>query len=168
MAPGLNINGKPFGNANFSGVSNATLGTVPLSNYPTLASGIQAGGFQGLLASCNTTPLPASCNVGAVQGVSGNVGDPLNGPQKGKGWSLGVDFTPTFVPGFRANVTLWDTKFFGGITNPSAAITVATKSIADRITFYPNCATAADIAAKVGTQPVLANSGLHQLHQHRQ
>ena len=156
VAPGLNINGRPYGNANFAGVTTVSNNfNIPLANYPTLREGIANGQFQGLLNNCSAGA--ATCNIGALQGIQGNVGDPENGPQEGKGWSVGADFEPEFIPGLRVSATLWDVEFLGGITNPSFSITVQTQSIADRIIFYPNCATPADVAATVGTQPVLSN-----------
>jgi iron complex outermembrane receptor protein len=144
VAPPLNLVAPPFGNANFASSNGTTANvSVPLANYPILA---QMG-----IPGC--TAQSTSCNISSLQGVSGNVGNPENREQKGKGWSLGVDFQPTFLPGFRASATLWDVTFLGGITNPAFNITVNTGTIANRITFYPSCATQAQVQAAVGTQP---------------
>jgi iron complex outermembrane receptor protein len=147
VAPPLNLVAPPFGNANFTS-ANATNNpniNVPVANYPILP---QMG-----IPGC--TAASVTCNISSLQGVSGNVGNPQNREQKGKGWSLGVDFAPTsgWLQGFRASATLWDVTFLGGLTNPAFNITVNTATIANRITFYPNCATAEQIAATVGTQP---------------
>ena len=146
VAPPLNLVAPPFGNANFTSAtaSNNPNINVPVANYPILP---QMG-----IPGC--TAQSVTCNIQTLSGVNGNVGNPQNREQKGKGWALGVDFAPTsFLQGFRASATVWDVTFLGGLTNPAFNITVNTATIANRITFYPNCATPEQIAATVGTQP---------------
>ena len=135
------------GLASFSGYSAQDSGTVniPLANYPL--------GRQ--LPGC-TTPGQAVCAISNAQvpGISFNNGNPALEPQKGSGWSLGVDFTPPQVRGLRVQATLFNNKFRGGVTSPNLATVINTPGLNHLLTIYPNCATPAEVSAVVGTSPL--------------
>jgi iron complex outermembrane receptor protein len=88
-----------------------------------------------------------------LQGITNRDGDANAKPSKGRGWSVGFDLAPDFLPGFNMSFSLWHTSFLGGITGPSLASSVDSKSLNSTVTFYPNCATPAEIAALQGAIP---------------
>jgi iron complex outermembrane receptor protein len=131
------------GLTSFSGFggSNQTL-IVPISSFPLAAQ------IPGV--TCNAT----TCTIGSnVNGVSVN-GGPAN-PQPGKGvsWSVGADLQPTFLPHFRASITLFNTKLINQITGTSASNAINSSALNSNLQFFPNGATAANIQAVAGSFP---------------
>ncbi|MDQ9782756.1 hypothetical protein, partial [Serratia marcescens] len=77
---------------------------VPVAAYPEVKQ----------LPGCETATV--TCRVGANTGREGldrSLGAGFAGvvPQTGSSWSVGVDLTPGFIPGFTANVTYWANVF---------------------------------------------------------
>jgi iron complex outermembrane receptor protein len=99
-----------------------------------------------------------TCTIGnsVVTGISYNNGNPDLEPQKGSGWSIGIDLTPVALPGLRASTTLFNAKFRGGVTSPNLATVINTPGLNGLLTIYPNGATAAQVAAIVGQAPLNA------------
>lgn len=144
VAPPLNLVGGKAGLANFSNVGGSTQsGSVPVAYYPQVT---QFG-----IPGC--TAASTSCSIASLQGIASSVGDPTAIAQKGRGWSVGLDFTPTFLPGFLSSVTFWDTSLIGGMTAPQFSARVTTASLVHDLTLYPNCATPAQIAAFAAQAP---------------
>jgi iron complex outermembrane receptor protein len=145
VAPPLNLVGGKLGLANFSSVSGGSPqgNTVPVSLYPAVT---QMG-----IPGC--TVASTFCTVSTLQGINSSVGDPNAIAAKGHGWSLGADWKPEFVPGLTTAVTLWNTTLIGGMTAPQFGARVTTASLANALTFYPSCATAAQIAAFASQAP---------------
>jgi iron complex outermembrane receptor protein len=101
-----------------------------------------------LLPGCATAG--ATCQIGLTnnQGLDRSYGvGPDAKPQTGDSWSVGVDFTPTYIPGFTANVTYWTNKFEGGVTAPSAGQVLQSEGLRDRFTLCPTGCTPAQIDA---------------------
>ncbi|MDO6414634.1 TonB-dependent receptor [Sphingomonas sp. BIUV-7] len=64
--------------------------------------------------------LPPGLPQGSVPGgifIAG--GDPNLGPERAETWSLGADFQPSFLPGFKASVTYYNLMFKDRISTPS-------------------------------------------------
>ena len=116
--------------------------TVPLANFPLAA---QVPGV-----TCNATQCTIPSTVG---GVSLNGGPPDPKPGKGESWSVGGDFMPAFVPGFRLGVTLFNTKLINQITGTSLSNAINSTALNDKLRFFPNGATQADIQAVAGDFP---------------
>jgi iron complex outermembrane receptor protein len=145
VAPPLNLVGGKLGLANFSSVSGGGPqgNTVPVALYPTVT---QMG-----IPGC--TAASTFCTVSTLQGINSSVGDPQAIAAKGHGWSVGADWKPEFVPGLTTAITLWNTTLIGGMTAPQFGARVTTASLANALTFYPSCATPAQIAAFASQAP---------------
>ncbi len=133
--------GYGLGNS-FGGTTNN--GNVPVALYPLVT---QLG-----IPGCTAASI--TCNVSTVQGIIRSSGDPNIQPQKGHGWTLGFDYAPEFLPGFSSQFTFWSTTMIGGVTAPNFNNVINTPSLTRLLTFYPNCATSAQIAAFQGPIPL--------------
>ncbi|WP_164847350.1 TonB-dependent receptor domain-containing protein [Sphingobium algorifonticola] len=137
VAPPLTILGDEFGafgTANWvPGLRNVTVDTAL---FPEI---------RGTLPGCAANAT--SCSLAALNGIQVTRGDPQAGAQEGDGWSLGVDFAPKAVPGLRAAVTYWQTSFTGGVTGSQIEQVLGISSANYLMSFYPNCATPAQISA---------------------
>ena len=150
VAPAISSLGDPNqqGLASFSGYGPQTGAVIiPIANYPLAAQ----------LPGC-TAPGQVTCVIGdsVVTGISFNNGNRDLKPQRGSGWSVGVDLAPVFLPGFRASATLFNAKFRGGVTSPNLATVINTPALNNLLTIYPTCATQEQIAALVGQAPLNA------------
>lgn len=102
------------------------------------------------LPGCSAAQATAggnTCNITtATQGVSfnGSPADPK--PSKGRSWSVGFDVAPSIIPGFGANVTLFNTAYINAITGTSLSNALNTPSLG-LINFFPGGATLAQINA---------------------
>jgi iron complex outermembrane receptor protein len=136
VAPPLTVLGDEFGAFATAGY-NAVTNNVPVSPtaYPLLT--------QFNIPGCTTAS--ATCNISSLQGIQVTSGDTQTGAQEGKGWSLGFDWNPTWLPGLRTQATYWTTEFRGGVTGPNIGNVVNTASANFLLTFYPQCATAAQL-----------------------
>jgi len=132
-----NTNYQPYPTNNIS---------VPVSLFPLVT---QMG-----IAGCTTSSV--TCNIGALQGLHITNGNPHQDPSKGRGWSVGFDYTPSYIPGLNFEFTYWSTKIKGGSTGPAIAAISTNSSLAQLMTFYPNCATTAQINAIAGNLPLTA------------
>ncbi|MDO6414335.1 TonB-dependent receptor [Sphingomonas sp. BIUV-7] len=123
------------------GASNTTL-IVPISSFPLAAQ------IPGVTCTATT------CTVGAsVNGISLNGGPADPRPGKGISWSLGVDFLPRFLPGFRTSVTLFNNKLINQISGTSVSNAINSAALNSNLQFFPNGATQADITAVAGSFP---------------
>jgi iron complex outermembrane receptor protein len=117
---------------------------VPIAAYPGVNT------IPGV--SCSTT----TCTIGTptIQGLQINGGNNEMGPQRGTSWALGVDLTPSFVPGLRLSATFWSNQFTGGVTAPVAGSAVNITGLQPLLRIFPTGATPAQIAEIVGTRPL--------------
>ncbi len=147
VAPSLDVPGNAqfpgyyVGNT-FGGVTNNV--DVPVASFPLVT---QLG-----IAGC--TAASVTCNVAAIQGIQNRSGDANVKPIRGRSWSVGVDFAPTFLPGLSSQLTLWNTEELGGITGPNFNNVIYASSLNSLVTFTPACATAAQISALQGNIPL--------------
>lgn len=127
------------GLTSFSGVSssNTTL-QVPISSFPLAAS------VPGV--TCNAT----TCTVGSsVNGISVNGGPAHPRPGTGQSWSVGLDFEPSFVPHFTADVTLFNTYLLNQISGSSASNVINSRALNNNLIFCPAGCTPAQIGILV-------------------
>ncbi|HZU65389.1 MAG TPA: TonB-dependent receptor [Novosphingobium sp.] len=117
------------------------LAAVPLSLYPGAAS------IPG--AVCNAT----TCNLTSVTGAVISGGNARLKPQTGKDWSIGFDFTPVQLPGFKLSMTYWNDELRNGITAPQTVYALTAASLSNLLTLYPAGATVQQIAAAQGSLP---------------
>ncbi len=140
VAPPMGVLGDPALGGMYSGGAGVTNGglVVPVAAYPQVT---QLPGCAGATVTCT---LPTS-----DQGLNRQFGGLVSNmkPQTGNGWSLGVDFAPSWLAGFSSNVTLFNNAFKGGVTNGSFALHTSTPSLQYKFQLYPNCATQAQIDA---------------------
>ncbi len=119
---------------------------VPVALFPLVT---QFG-----LAGC--TAASVTCDISTLRGLHITNGNPHQSPSKGRGWSVGFDYTPSYIPGLNVAFTYWSTKIKGGSTGPQIAAISSNSSLSNLLTFYPNCATTAQINAIAQTLPLTA------------
>jgi iron complex outermembrane receptor protein len=116
---------------------------VPRDNFPN------AVGIPGV--SCTTT----TCTVSStVNGISVNGGALNAQPGKGESWTIGVDLAPSFMPGFTANITLFNNKLINQITGSNLGNIVNSAALNGNLVFYPGGATQAQINSAIGGYPL--------------
>jgi iron complex outermembrane receptor protein len=132
VAPPLNQVGDPRQGylRGATGTGASTQIAVPFNLYP------EVRGVPGCAAVTGPT-----CTIGGTlnPGLDRSLGAGFAGvvPQTGDSWSVGVDFTPTFVPGFTANVTYWANTFKGGVASPAQPLIINSAALHDRLTICP-------------------------------
>lgn len=144
VAPPIDIVGDSNGvyvNSRYNSFTNNV--AVPVSLFPAVTQ----MGIPGCTAASTT------CNISSLQGLRVNTGDHNAGPQKGSGYSFGVDFHPDFLPGLTGQVTYWHASLTGAVTGPQIGFVVNTASLAHLLTFYPGGATPDQIATATAHIP---------------
>jgi len=116
---------------------------VPVANYP------EVRGVPGCATATVTCALGLSSNPGLRRQLGGGF-DNIQ-PETGRSWSVGADWSPDFVPGFLANVTLFNNVFSGGVTSPNANSIVNSGGLHNRLTVCPSGCTPAQIATFANT-----------------
>jgi iron complex outermembrane receptor protein len=96
-----------------------------------------------------------SCNIASLQGIQAVNSNPNQGPSHGLGWTVGFDFTPSWLQGFKWSFTLWNARFKGGSQGAPFATVTTSASLAHLMTLYPSCATPAQIKAITGNLPLV-------------
>ncbi len=96
-----------------------------------------------------------SCNIATLNGIQAVNSNPNQGPSHGRGWTVGFDFTPSWLQGFKWGFTLWNAKFKGGSQGAPFATVTTSQSLAHLMTLYPGCATPAQIKAITGNLPLV-------------
>jgi iron complex outermembrane receptor protein len=110
------------------GVPNPSSLNVPVALYPDVVNVVGA-----VAANTNDPCTSAStvCTIGqngfAMRRQLGG-GFSQMGPQFGESYSLGFDFAPTWLEGFRGAVTFFHNDFIGGVNSPSPASITASGS----------------------------------------
>jgi iron complex outermembrane receptor protein len=140
VAPPLAVIGDPSQGYLYASGSVGTQGNinVPVANYPEVVN-VPGAVQQNTNLPCTTASV--SCTIG--QGNSGmrrQLGGGFTGevPQKGRSWSVGVDFAPRFLPGFTAAVTFFHNTFIGGVSSPSASAIVNSAGLHNLLTICPS------------------------------
>ncbi|HKU14101.1 MAG TPA: TonB-dependent receptor [Steroidobacteraceae bacterium] len=110
---------------------------VPLDKYPEART----------IPGCNT-PGQTVCVMGTSQipGMQIDGANPDVGPATGENWALGLDFTPTFLPGFVTSLTYWHTLLEDAAGSPPLSIVVNSDRFHDLLRIYPGGATPAQIS----------------------
>jgi iron complex outermembrane recepter protein len=121
-----------------NGASQSGSLVVPVANFPTVT---QLPGCAGQTVSCQ---IGTSTSPGLTR--SYGIG-PTARPQTGSSWSIGLDFNPTFLPGFSSNLTYWSNKFRGGVNRPEAAAILNSQALASRFTLCPTGCSQAQVDA---------------------
>jgi len=133
VAPQLDSVGDPNQNyrAAYGGAGLfSTVTSFPTALYP---------GTAGVLPGCAVGAVTCSVGTASTQGISLQRGiGPNAKPQKGNGYTVGVDYTPDFLPGFVANVTLFDAHFKGAVTSPNASVLPVVPGLNYLFRIYPN------------------------------
>ncbi len=152
VAPALtSIGSNPQGRTGESGFTNVggSGTTLPYAIFPTAAN----------IPGCPAAPA-TSCSVsGTSNAIQLNGGNGNLVPQKGKAWSIGIDFAPPQVRGLRVSVTYWNNQLRGGITAPQLALVTGSAALSQYLTIYPTGATTAQIAALTNTLPQTGTVG---------
>jgi iron complex outermembrane receptor protein len=146
VAPPLAVIGDPTQGYLYASGSVGLQGTtfnVPVANYPDVRQ------LPGCANATVTCAVALSSNPGLRRQLGGGF-DNIQ-PETGRSWSVGADFTPTFMPGFVANVTLFNNVFSGGVTSPNPNSIVNSGGLHNRLTLCPNGCTPAQIAAFANT-----------------
>jgi hypothetical protein len=101
------------------------------------------------------TAASTSCTIASLTGIQAVNSNPNQGPSHGRGWTVGFDFTPSWLEGFVWHFTLWNAKFKGGSQGAPFATVTTTASLSHLMTLYPSCATPAQIKAITGNLPLV-------------
>ncbi|MDB5734020.1 MAG: TonB-dependent receptor [Alphaproteobacteria bacterium] len=136
-----------WNNTNYTSTTqNASL---PVALFPTAPQ---------LLANGNGAPIPCTagqCNIASLNGIQAVNSNPNQGPSHGLGWTVGFDFTPSWLKGFKWGFTLWNARFKGGSQGAPFATVTTSASLSHLMTLYPTCATPAQIKAITGNLPLV-------------
>ena len=145
VAPPLTLVGVGGGLTAFAGIGASTQNVnIPVSNYPTVT---QFG-----IAGC--TAASVTCNIGTLTGVTKSDGQFDAIPAKGRTWSIGVDYSPSFLPGLSASATVWNDSYLNGMNAPPISVLVNNSAIAGRLQLFPSCATQAQLTTYTGVIPI--------------
>lgn len=111
---------------------------VPLDRYPEARA----------IPGCNT-PGQTVCVMGtaSIPGMQIDGANPDVGPATGENYALGLDFTPTFLPGFVASLTFWHTLLEDAAGSPPLSIVINSDRFHDLLRIFPAGATPAEIEA---------------------
>jgi iron complex outermembrane receptor protein len=129
-----------------------TLTTFPTALYP---------GTAGVLPGCAANAVTCQIGTASTPGFKEQRGiGPTAKPQVGNGWTFGVDFTPTILPGFAANLTLWSANFQGAVTSENPSVYANTGSLTYLLPIFPNgiSPTSAYVQSKIAPFPTLNSS----------
>ena len=163
--PRLGINWKPIADATIR-ASYSTSFTAPTVGQTALNDG--SATYGDFFQSMPTLTLPqgfpnsaflgcpavGSCTLTSGSGRNGMVyssqTNPLLRPQTGRNYSVGFDYAPSYLPGFKASVSYWHATYRGIITNLTSATGAAAIPGAEFLfTINP---TAQQIADAIGTR----------------
>lgn len=141
VAPPVGVLGDPAQGGEFSGGTTIPAAfNVPVASFPLVRQ----------LPGCATATVTCSIGSGtAAPGIDRQYGGALNGvkPQTGNSYSLGLDFSPRFLPGLSGNITYFNQIYKGGVTAPNQSQITTYAPLFHLLTLYPNGATQAQIDA---------------------
>jgi iron complex outermembrane receptor protein len=129
-----------WNNTNYTSTTNNA--SLPIALFPLATQ---------LGVPCTAT----SCNIATLNGIQAVNSNPNQGPSHGLGWTVGYDFTPSWLQGFTWSLTLWNARFKGGSQGAPFATVTSSASLAHLMTLYPSCATPAQIKAITGNLPLV-------------
>lgn len=150
-APALTSIGKNGVTAE-SGYASAGAGFSGPLVLPATYPGVAALEAQGL-AGCAVGSPTCTINSTSVTGVSLTGPNQNLKPERGTSWSVGLDITPTAVPGLKLSGTLWNVEYQGMITSPLAAFAISSPALSPLLTIYPDGLTPAQVAGYTGGRP---------------
>jgi len=134
----------------------AAYGGAGLFSTPTSFPTALYPGTAGVLPGCAAGSISCQVGTAATQGITLQRGiGPTAKPQKGNGYTLGVDFAPEFLPGFSANITLFDAHFKGAVTSPNASVLPQVPSLNYLFKICPTGCSAAEVSAALAPYPTL-------------
>jgi iron complex outermembrane receptor protein len=134
----------------------AAYGGAGLFSSPTSFPTALYPGTAGVLPGCAANATTCQVGTASTQGITVQRGiGPSAQPQKGNGYTLGVDWAPDFFPGFSANVTLFSAHFKGAVTSPNASVLPQVPSLNYLFRICPTGCSAADVAATLAPYPTL-------------
>jgi len=132
-----------WNNTNYTATTqNASL---PVALFPQVTS----------LGIAGCTAASTSCTIASLNGIQAVNSNPNQGPSHGLGWTVGFDYTPSWLKGFVWNLTLWNARFKGGSQGAPFATVTTSKSLSRLMTLYPSCATPSQIKAITGNLPLV-------------
>jgi iron complex outermembrane receptor protein len=137
VAPGLDQIGNQyhaFSGTNFGATTAMDGIAIPVAAFPELTqfAPSQFNNGQPCTLASGTCVLAST-----VQGVNIHNGAANARPALGRGWEVGADLTPSFLPGFQAQVTYWNTEYLGAFTTPSVPNFFNTPALYSQVHFYP-------------------------------
>ena len=145
VAPPIAVMGDPSQGYLYASGSVTPTGSlnVPVAHYPEVVQ------VPGAVEANTANPCTASSAVCTIaqsgEAMRRQLGGGYSqmGPQFGESYSIGVDFIPSFLPGFISAVTFFHNDFTGGVNSPSPASITAAGS--DLLTICPTGCTQAQI-----------------------
>jgi iron complex outermembrane receptor protein len=149
VAPALTSRGaNQFGLTGESGFSGTTGSALP-GGSPLIVT----ANFPNAIGMPGCPTGSTTCSLANVTGLLLTGGNGDLKPQTGKSWSIGADFTPEALPGFRFSATHWSNKLRGGITAPQASLALGATDLSYLIQFFPTGATPAQVATAAAGLP---------------
>jgi len=134
----------------------AAFGGAGLFSTPTSFPTALYPGTAGVLPGCAANATTCQVGTATTQGITLQRGiGPTAKPQKGNGYTLGVDFAPDFLPGFTANITLFDAHFKGAVTSPNASVLPQVPSLNYLFQICPTGCSAAQVSTALAPYPTL-------------
>jgi iron complex outermembrane receptor protein len=153
VAPSLDSLGDPsqYYNAAQTQVGDYSVINGVAFNIPTAAF----PGIAGVLPGCAAGAQVCQAGTAAVPGITfyRGGGQTLK-PQTGHSWSIGTEITPSFLPGFVAQITYFNNALKGGVLSPSVGAEVSTPALQPKFTVCPTGCTQAQITAKTAGLPL--------------
>lgn len=133
VAPQLDSIGDPSQNyrAAYGGAGgDQVLLTFPTALYP---------GTAGVLPGCAAGAVTCQIGSASTPGFKEQRGiGPNAKPQTGDGYTFGIDFTPTFLPGLSASVTYWTSNFKGAVTSENGSVYANVASLGQYFQIFPH------------------------------
>jgi iron complex outermembrane receptor protein len=133
VAPQLDSIGDPSQNyrAAYGGAGgDQVLLTFPTALYP---------GTAGVLPGCAAGAVTCQIGTAATPGFKEQRGiGPTAKPQVGDGYTFGIDYNPSYIPGLSASVTYWTSNFKGAVTSENASVYANVASLGQYFQIFPN------------------------------
>jgi iron complex outermembrane receptor protein len=152
VAPQLDSIGDPSQNyrASYGGAGgDQVLLTFPTALYP---------GTAGVLPGCAAGAVTCQIGTSSTPGFKEQRGiGPTAKPQRGDGYTLGVDFAPGFLPGLVGSLTLWNSNFKGAVTSENGSVYANVASLGQYFQIFPSgiSSTSAFVQDKIAPFPTL-------------
>jgi iron complex outermembrane receptor protein len=162
--PLLSIGDPSLGYMYAGGASTgAEIDSLPAANFPGIAQ--IPGAVCTVGGAASSTPASTGCpfvtlgNTPGTNGTGGNQGleRQMGGgfvnvkPETGLAWSLGVDFSPTWLPGLTTSVTLFNSTFKGAVNAAHIQQTANIPSLNHFLTICPTACTQTQVDAFTNT-----------------